>query len=38
MAIVDAIATTDLPPGALRAAVRALNRLDRTLAEVTTRV
>ena len=28
----------NIPPGPLRAAVRALNRLDRTLAEVMTRV
>jgi hypothetical protein len=36
--ILDVMATSDIPPGPVRAAVRALNSLDRTLAEVTTRV
>jgi hypothetical protein len=30
--------TADIPPGPVRAAVRALNNLDRTLTEVTSRV
>jgi hypothetical protein len=37
-AILDVMGRSDLPPGPLRAAVRALNTLDRALAEVTTRV
>ena len=36
--IFDAMGTADIPPGPVRAAVRALNNLDRTLTEVTTRV
>ena len=36
--IVDVMGTSDIPPGPVRAAVRALNNLDRTLTEVTTRV
>jgi hypothetical protein len=36
--ILDVMGTSDIPPGPVRAAVRALNNLDRTLAEVTTRV
>ncbi|MET0700653.1 MAG: FUSC family protein, partial [Mycobacterium sp.] len=36
--IMDVMGTSDIPPGPVRAAVRALNNLDRTLAEVTTRV
>jgi hypothetical protein len=32
------MASSDIPPGPVRAAVRALNSLDRTLTEVTTRV
>ncbi|MHA3021306.1 FUSC family protein [Mycobacterium sp. BMJ-28] len=36
--IVDVMTTSDIPPGPVRAAVRALNNLDRTLAEVTSRV
>lgn len=34
----DVIGVSVIPPGPLRAAIRALNTLDRTLAEVTTRV
>ena len=36
--ILDVMGTADIPPGPVRAAVRALNNLDRTLTEVTTRV
>jgi uncharacterized membrane protein YccC len=36
--ILDVMGTSDIPPGVVRAAVRALNNLDRTLTEVTTRV
>jgi uncharacterized membrane protein YccC len=36
--ILDVMASSDIPPGPVRAAVRALNSLDRTLTEVTTRV
>ena len=36
--ILDVMATADIPPGPVRGAVRALNKLDRTLAEVTARV
>jgi uncharacterized membrane protein YccC len=36
--ILDVMSTSTIPPGPVRAAVRALNTLDRTLAEVTTRV
>jgi uncharacterized membrane protein YccC len=36
--ILDVMATSAIPPGPVRAAVRALNSLHRTLAEVTTRV
>ena len=36
--ILDVIGTSDIPPGPVRAAVRALNNLDRILTEVTTRV
>jgi uncharacterized membrane protein YccC len=36
--ILDVMGTTDIPPGPVRAAVRALNNLDRILIEVTTRV
>lgn len=36
--IMDVMSTSDIPPGPVRAAVRALNNLDRTLAEVTSRV
>ena len=36
--ILDVMATADIPPGPVRAAVRALNKLDRTLTEVTSRV
>jgi hypothetical protein len=36
--ILDVMGTADIPPGPVRAAVRALNKLDRTLTEVTTRV
>ncbi|CAN5484904.1 FUSC family protein [soil metagenome] len=35
--ILDVMGTSDIPPGPVRAAVRALNNLDRTLAEVTAR-
>lgn len=37
-AILDVMGGSDIPPGPLRAAVRALNTLDRALTEVTTRV
>jgi uncharacterized membrane protein YccC len=36
--ILDVMSTSTIPPGPVRAAVRALNTLDRTLTEVTTRV
>jgi uncharacterized membrane protein YccC len=36
--IMDVMGTSDIPPGPVRAAVRALNNLDRTLTEVTARV
>jgi hypothetical protein len=36
--ILDVMGTSDIPPGTVRAAVRALNNLDRTLTEVVTRV
>jgi uncharacterized membrane protein YccC len=36
--ILDVMSTSAIPPGPVRAAVRALNTLDRTLTEVTTRV
>lgn len=36
--VLDAIGVSAISPGPLRAAIRALNTLDRTLAEVTTRV
>jgi uncharacterized membrane protein YccC len=36
--ILDVMSTSAIPPGPVRAAVRALNTLDRTMTEVTTRV
>ena len=36
--ILDVMGTSDIPPGPVRGAVRALNTLDRVLTEVTTRV
>ena len=36
--IMDVMGTSEIPPGPVRAAVRALNNLDRTLTEVTTRL
>jgi hypothetical protein len=36
--ILEVMGTSAIPPGPVRAAVRALNTLDRVLAEVTTRV
>lgn len=36
--LLEVMTTSDIPPGPVRAAVRALNNLDRTLTEVTSRV
>jgi hypothetical protein len=37
MVVFDIVGVPEMPPGPVRAAVRALNTLDRTLAEVTVR-